>query len=44
MGGGFTHAPGLYPGLPCEVPRVRRFERNWYTFVFYTGAEWDRCT
>jgi hypothetical protein len=36
-------ASGEYPGMPCAVARVRRLERQWYTVVFYTGAEWDRC-
>jgi hypothetical protein len=27
-------------GLPCEVVRVRRFERQWYAVLFYTDTYW----
>jgi hypothetical protein len=36
--------PGKYPGIPCEVVRVRRLEKNWYTVRFYTEQDWNKCT
>jgi hypothetical protein len=36
-------AAGKYPGLPCEVYRVRRLESQWYTIHFYTDADWNHC-
>jgi hypothetical protein len=30
-------------GLPCEVPRVVRLERYWYSVEFYTDSSWDDC-
>lgn len=38
-----TAAPGKYPGLPCEVARVKRLERYWYTVLFYTQTNWNFC-
>ena len=38
-----SHSPGKFRGIPCEVPRVRRFESRWYSVVFYTGADWGHC-
>jgi hypothetical protein len=35
---------GKYPGIPCEVYRVRRLEDNWYTVQFYTGSDWNNCS
>lgn len=35
--------PGQYPGLPCQVNRVRRLESHWYTVQFYTDTEWEKC-
>jgi hypothetical protein len=29
--------------LPCEVPRVVRLERYWYSVEFYTDRSWDHC-
>jgi hypothetical protein len=34
---------GKFPGMPCEVSRIQRLEPQWYTVIFFTGAEWDRC-
>jgi hypothetical protein len=34
---------GKYPGIPCEVYRVRRLESHWYTVQFYTGTDWSNC-
>lgn len=34
---------GKYPGIPCEVYRVRRLESHWYTVQFYTASDWDHC-
>ena len=39
-----THAPGRFNGLPCEVPLVRRLERQWYSVRFYTDEEWGQCS
>ncbi len=38
-----TGMPGKYPGIPCEVVRVRRLERNWYIVRFYTEQDWKNC-
>jgi hypothetical protein len=38
-----THSSGKFGGLPCEVARVRRLEKNYYTVLFYTDTEWDSC-
>jgi hypothetical protein len=35
--------PGTYPGIPCEVYRVRRLENQWYTVQFYTYFDWNHC-
>lgn len=35
--------PGKLNGIPCEVYRVRRLGRHWYTAQFYTGEDWGRC-
>jgi hypothetical protein len=37
------HEPGKFPGIPCEVPVVRRLERQWYSVVYYTNADWEHC-
>ncbi len=38
------HRPrGKLLGLPCEVPRVVRLERYWYSVEFYTDSSWDHC-
>jgi hypothetical protein len=34
---------GKFPGVPCNVFRVRRLEEHWYTTVFYTGTNWNYC-
>jgi hypothetical protein len=33
-----------YNGIPCEVFRVRRMERQWYTVQFYTDSDWTHCS
>jgi hypothetical protein len=38
-----SHSPGRYSGIPCEVPSVRRLEKNWYTVLFYTDTNWNHC-
>ena len=35
--------PGKFRGIPCEVPLVRRMEKNWYSVTFYTEEDWDHC-
>jgi hypothetical protein len=39
-----ARAPGRFNGLPCEVPLVRRLERQWYSVRFYTDEEWGQCS
>ena len=29
-------------GLPCEVVRVRRLDRQWYAVLFYTDTYWGQ--
>ena len=31
---------GKFPGIPCEVPGVKRMEKNWYVVRFYTDEQW----
>lgn len=38
-----SHSPGKFSGIPCEVPRVRRLERQWYSVQFYTNEVWGDC-
>jgi hypothetical protein len=38
-----TERAGKYPGIPCQVFRVRRLEKNWYTVHFYTDQAWNNC-
>lgn len=35
-----TGSPGKFTGLPCEVLKVRRLERQWYSVMFYTDEAW----
>ncbi len=35
---------GKFNGIPCEVPRIHRLEKGWYTVLFYTDAGWEHCT
>lgn len=28
-------------GLPCEVYKVSKLDKNWYTVWFYTGTQWN---
>lgn len=37
-----TGSPGKYPGIPCEVLRVRRLEARWYSVRFYTDEAWGQ--
>jgi len=34
-----TNKSGRYDGLPCEVARVVRLERQWYTVQMYTNGD-----
>jgi hypothetical protein len=36
------HLPGKFKGIPCEVPTVRRLEKQWYSVWFYTDEEWGQ--
>jgi hypothetical protein len=38
-----SRSPGKFNGIPCEVYRVRRLESHYYTVLFYTNTNWDRC-
>ena len=38
-----THESGKFAGIPCDVPKVSRLERQWYVVTFYTNKEWGRC-
>ena len=38
-----NQSSGKFPGVPCNVFRVRRLEEHWYTTVFYTGTNWNYC-
>jgi hypothetical protein len=38
-----THQSGKFVGIPCEVPKVRRLESQWYVVTFYTNQDWGRC-
>jgi hypothetical protein len=35
--------PIKYDHIPCEVDRVLRMERQWYTVEFYTNSTWADC-
>jgi hypothetical protein len=39
-----SHSAGKYAGIPCEVFRVRRLEKRWYTVQFYTNTDWRHCS
>jgi len=34
---------GKFPGLPCDVYKVRELESEWYTVLFYTETDWEHC-
>jgi hypothetical protein len=36
--------PVKAPGLPCEVFRVRRLNRQWYAVLFYSDTYWGQGT
>ena len=38
-----SHSPGKFSGIPCEVVRVRRLDSQYYSVLFYTDTDWDRC-
>lgn len=38
-----SKSPGRFAGIPCEVPRVLRLERQWYAVDFYTDQKWGDC-
>jgi len=38
-----SHAAGKLSGIPCEVPRIRRLENQWYAVLFYTDTDWGHC-
>jgi hypothetical protein len=38
-----THKSGKFRGIPCEVPKIQRLERHWYSVVFNTDFGWNDC-
>jgi hypothetical protein len=38
-----SDGPGKPVGIPCEVPTVRRLEKQWYAVEFYTDEDWNHC-
>lgn len=38
-----TRTSGKFGPLPCEVYRVGRREKGWYTVQFYTNTAWEDC-
>ena len=38
-----SRLPGKFPGIPCNVYRLRRLESHWYAAAFYTDTSWDKC-
>ena len=34
---------GRFGGIPCNVDRVRRLERNWYSVELSMNEWWDQC-
>jgi len=38
-----SHASGKFNGIPCEVFKVHRLEKYWYSVLFYTDTAWDHC-
>jgi hypothetical protein len=41
--GATSGSAGNYPGIPCEIYRVRRLESQSYTVQFYTDSDWNHC-
>lgn len=35
--------PGKLAGIPCEVYKVNRLEKNWYAVLFHTDQDWNHC-
>ena len=38
-----SRSHGKFYGIPCDVDRVRRLERNWYSVELSMNEWWDRC-
>jgi hypothetical protein len=38
-----SHSSGRFSGIPCDVDRVRRLEKNWYSVEFRMNEWWDPC-
>jgi hypothetical protein len=38
-----SKTPGRFGGIPCQVFRVFRLEKQWYAVRFYTDEEWRDC-
>lgn len=38
-----SNKPVRVNGIPCEVPAIRRLERQWYWVLFYTDEDWGHC-
>jgi hypothetical protein len=37
------YSPGDLSGLPCEVWKVHRLEKQWYMVKLYSNDRWDSC-
>jgi len=37
------YTPSNLSGLPMQVWRIQRLEKNWYSVTFYTNERWDGC-
>jgi hypothetical protein len=38
-----AHLSGKFAGVPCELFKVTRLEREWYVATFYTNEDWSNC-
>lgn len=38
-----SRSRGRFSGIPCDVDRVRRLERNWYSVELGMNEWWDQC-
>ena len=38
-----SHSSGKFSGIPCEVSRAHRLQKNWYYVIFYTNTVWEYC-
>ena len=38
-----SHESKRFRGIPCDVDRVRRLEKNWYSVELSMNEWWDKC-